>query len=137
MTHDCFRVIGDLHGHYQEVLKSLSFHHLHDITLICLGDLPLETAEDAAKLREFGQSLQKHKRVRFWALRGNHDSPALWATFSAPNIRLLQDWQPFTLGSAKILPVGGAIETTGQRGLTKKTDAELERLGPIDLLITH
>ncbi len=107
-------VLSDLHGEFGRVVREIEKLDIRDQTIIQVGDFGVgfvSYEEDRATIDGLSDYLGG-RNLHMYAIRGNHDNPALFTHNSPMNgehITLLPDYSVLEIEGHKVLCVGGAI----------------------------
>lgn len=106
---------GDWHGEWNTMMRILKEKNIDNCTLIQAGDFGIGfemKTKEIAKLKFLNQFL-KTKKIKLYAIRGNHDDPAYFTgkdeTLKFSNIELIPDYSIIRIEDRNILFIGGAI----------------------------
>lgn len=151
MTYPIY-IVGDIHGHIDQVMAEVKKFDLRDCVIICVGDLGIGFCDEAKERRIHTRynDFMGSRNIRFYSIRGNHDDPAYFTGKTRvvyPFFELLEDYTVLCLNGERFLCVGGAISvdrSCAHRSVANKTYWEDEALvykpdliQECDVLITH
>lgn len=127
-----FIVIGDTHGNFEYIRKTIKTRNITDMILLHVGDFGVGfTTEqnDKLQLSRLNTRLEKNN-CQMYVIRGNHDNPACFdGTWNWTNLHLVPDYTVVTVEGYDVLMVGGAVSV--DRG-PRKRDQQLMAARSID-----
>ncbi len=146
-------LLGDIHGNFNKLLKTIKDKSIHSCRLISVGDLGIGfnysyqgELDGIQKLNE----IFAEREIDFMAIRGNHDDPAFWGigdgskAVNLSNFKLLPDYTALDIDDQKWLFVGGGISidrSSRKLNLTYWHDEvfnlDITKIVKCDVLVTH
>ena len=144
--------IGDVHGDWCGLKRTIKNHGVKDCYLICVGDLGIGFSQFISKERRVHTSLNEfflHHNIKFMSIRGNHDDPKYFVVdppWKFSNFELIPDYSIKVINGEKYQFVGGAIsidrkcdhrKAGSTYWLDEVFDFKPELAEKCDVLVTH
>lgn len=141
-------LVGDIHGEFSLLKKTLEYYDLKDCYLFSVGDIGMgfngtkkESDINLTHLNNYFSS----RNIVFYGIRGNHDNPSYFdGSVNLSNFKLLKDYSYLELNGVKFGFVGGAISIDRIyriEGISYWRDENfnlnLDKVQECDILITH
>lgn len=104
-------IFGDLHGHFNDIVKFTKKHDIKNTVFLGVGDFGIigQDKTIVGALNHINPNLIKNNNF-VYTIRGNHDNPSYFESkFQIGNIQLLPDYSILTINGINFLMVGGAI----------------------------
>ena len=102
-----FVVIGDTHGNFEYIRKTIKSRNITDMVLLHVGFTT--ERNDKLQLTRLNTRLEKNN-CQMYVIRGNHDNPACFdGTWDWDNLHLVPDYTVVNVEGYDVLMVGGAV----------------------------
>lgn len=123
-------LLGDIHGNFSNLKWQIERMKLEDCTIIQVGDFGIgffSIEKDLATLADLDSFLHERK-IKMFAIRGNHDNPAFFkGDHVYQNLELLSDYTVRKIEDNNYLFIGGAVSI--DRLYRKNTDLGYQNIG--------
>ena len=117
-------ILGDIHGEFELLRKSIDKKQISDVIIIQVGDFGIgfyDKHKDQHKLHTLNNFLIE-RNIEMYTIRGNHDDPSYFTgTFELSNIKLIPDYYTLETMNDTILFIGGAISIDRTQRTLNKT----------------
>jgi len=127
-----FVCIGDTHGNFEYIRKTIKGRNITDMVLFHVGDFGVgfnDERKDKLELSRLNTRLEKNN-CQMYVIRGNHDNPACFdGTWDWDHLHLVPDYTIVNVEGFDVLMVGGAVSVDR---VPRKRDQQLMASRGID-----
>ena len=150
-------ILGDIHGEFELLRKSIDKKQISDVIIIQVGDFGIgfyDKHKDQHKLHTLNNFFIE-KNIEMYVIRGNHDDPSYFnGDHNYSNLKLLKDYTELNINGFNFLFIGGAVSIDRQYRLAEQIQYgkrpsfwfdekfnldidKVENIENIDVVITH